>query len=136
MNLPKLQQDILISKDEDGQFCISKYQGGELTPKAGADCVAKIKRSFPMLTNGFFDVFLDRCKDNGFNDERLIAAVNYVIDNCQYPTPTIANFISFDKKVKLFDYNQACDYVSRYGGDFDKWFETIEVNGKKWKILK
>jgi hypothetical protein len=83
---------------------ISLYSG-ELTPKVVIDNVSKIKKAFPTLPTGFYDILSDRIKDKGFCDERLTDAVNHVIDNCPYPTPTIANFISYDKTVKFKTWN-------------------------------
>ena len=79
---------------------ISLYSG-ELTPNAVVDNVAKIKKAFPGLPAGFYDVFTDRIKENGFCDDRLRDAVACVIDNCIYPQPTIAQFISYDKTLKF-----------------------------------
>lgn len=84
---------------------ISLYRG-TLTPKFVIQTVGKIKKAFPALPIGFYEVFDDRIQEHGFNDDRLRDAVNNVIDTCPYPTPTIANFISFDKKFKIYTYNE------------------------------
>jgi len=86
---------------------ISLYSG-LLTPAAVIDNVATIKKAFPGLPAGFYDVFADRIKENGFCDERLHDAVADVIDNCVYPIPTIANFISYDRTVKFKTHDQMC----------------------------
>ena len=82
---------------------LSIYKGTLSTP-----CVIKnitrIKNAFPSLPEGFYEIFSDRLINDGFNDERLTDAVNYVIDTCIYPTPTIAQFISFDKRIKIYRY--------------------------------
>jgi len=74
------------------------------------DCVisnvVKIKKAFPALPIGFYEVFDDRLREHGFNDDRLRDAVNHVIDTCPYPNPTIANFISFDKMFKIYTYDE------------------------------
>lgn len=84
---------------------ISIYKG-ELTPQCIVKSVATIKKSFPSLPIGFYDVFTDRIRENGFTDERLRDAISHVIDNCPYPQPSIAEFISFDKKIKCLSYDQ------------------------------
>jgi len=81
---------------------ISIYKG-KLTQQSVLKNIAIIKKAFPLLPLDFYDVFIDRIKANGFTDERLTDAVNHVIDTCPYPTPTIANFISFDKKISCFN---------------------------------
>ena len=95
-------------------------------------CVKKIKDTFPALPAGFYDVLMDRIKDKNFSDKRLQDAINNVIDNCVYPTPTIANIISFDKRIKLYTYNEVLVIVDK-GGSFDD-FKVIERNGKKYHV--
>lgn len=86
---------------------ISIYTG-ELTARVIVENAAKIKKSFPTLPIGFYQVFDERLKENNFTDTRLIDAVNHVIDTCVYPQPTIAQFISYDKRIKLYTYSQYC----------------------------
>lgn len=77
----------------------------ELTTKNIINGTVKLKKSFPALPKEFFDVFADRIKDNKFTDKRLSDSINHVIDNCIYPTPSIAQFISFDMRIKLYTYH-------------------------------
>jgi len=91
--------------------------------------IAKIKRAFPALPEGFYEVFSERIKANGFTDQRLMDAVTHVIDTCVYPTPTIAQFISFDKTVKVFKYTEIIKMIE--DGDpnaFDR-YKRIEMDG-------
>jgi hypothetical protein len=62
--------------------------------------ILKIKSTFPDLPVGFYDILLERVKANGLTDNRLTVAVNYVIDNCAYPRPTVGNFIQADKELQ------------------------------------
>lgn len=96
-------QNTLIKKD--GHFETSIY-AGELTKECIAKNTIKLMQSFPALPSGFFDVFSDRIKENNYSDKRLTDAINHVIDNCIYPTPTIAQFISYDKRIKLYTHEQ------------------------------
>jgi hypothetical protein len=93
----------LIKKED--HFEMSVY-AGELTKRCIAENTVKLKHSFPALEDGFYDVFYERLKANNYTDERLNDAIGHVIDNCIYPAPTIAQFISFDKRIKLYTYNQ------------------------------
>ena len=79
----------------------------------------------------FFDIFIDRIKANNFTDQRLKDAVNYVIDNCVYPTPSIAQFVSFDKKTKLYTYDQLIDFIDKYGGKMSD-YQNSEINGTRF----
>ncbi len=102
--MPDQSENILpqIEKDE-----ISLYRG-ELTAKCVVESTAKIAKAFPQLTPGFYDMLMERIKEKGFCDERLKDAVSFVIDNCPYPTPTLANFVSFDRTLKIKTYDEMC----------------------------
>lgn len=76
--------------------------------------VAQIKKAFPSLPITFFDTFDDRIRANNFSNQRLMDAVAYVIDNCVYPQPTIAHFISFDRKVKAYSYDEICNLITNH----------------------
>ena len=88
---------------KDNNYEMSIYRG-ELTKICLGESIMKLKQTFPSLPNDFYDVFSDRITDNKFNNDRLKASINHVIDNCVYPVPTIAQFISFDKHIKLYTY--------------------------------
>ena len=104
---------------------ISIYSGSLNT-----DCIvsntAKIKKAFPALPIDFFDVFTDRLKVNGFNDDRLRDAVDHVIDTCVYPTPTIAQFISFDKRYKIYTYEEMIGKSEEYGAKIWETYKSIK----------
>lgn len=57
--------------------------------------------AFPSLENHFTDLLTESLFRNNFTDDRFNDAVNYVIDNCRYPKPSIADFVGYDKKIKL-----------------------------------
>lgn len=83
--------------------------------------VAKIKSAFPSLPGSFYDTFAERIVDNNFCDERLKDAVNFVIDHCIYPTPTVANFISFDRTLKFKTYAEMCKEALTSDSVWNQW---------------
>ena len=93
-----------MARNQDGGFFEVSLYDDQLTKEVIVEMTLKIKSAFPTLPPGFFDTLQDRIKENGFTNQRLKDAVNHVIDNCVYPTPTVANFMSFDKKVKLYSH--------------------------------
>lgn len=97
--------------------------------------IARMKIIFPNLSAGFFDILLERAKEKGFTNERLTDAVNNVIENCRFPTPSMAEFISFDKRIKLFSYNEVCDKVTRSEATFED-FEVITIDGEPFRVNK
>lgn len=74
-------------------------------------------------------IFSERIKENGFTDERLKKAVNYVIDNCVYPTPSLADILSFDKKVTVYTYDKICEFVNLHGEMIFKMYRPIKIEG-------
>ena len=96
----------LSQSSEKNEISIFK---GELTEVGLARSMVKIKGAYNLKPE-FYLLLGDSLRRNGFNDERLESAVNHVIDTCIYPQPTIAQFISFDKSVKLYTYKEIVNY--------------------------
>ena len=122
MSLQSLQP---ASSERSGE--ISIYTG-QLTDKCIVTSVATIKKAFPALPLGFYDVFMDMIQDseNNFNDARLRDAVEHVICTCQYPQPTIANFISFDRRIKIYSYSEYCKLCDQGEG---KNYQPVALTG-------
>ena len=129
-NLPKLFQNTLPLIRKNDYYEISIYEG-ELTTKCVIDNIAKLKMAFPALSKEFFDVFSSRIKEHGFCDNRLTDAINTVIDTCVYPIPTIAQFISFDKNIKLYNYHDMIKMNDQTGVAFKFYRPIRKKNNKK-----
>ena len=67
-------------------------------------------------------------KEEGFTDERFRDSVHMVIKTCIYPTPTIAQFISFDKRVKVLKYPDIIKMVDDDPNAFDR-YKRIVLDG-------
>jgi len=54
--------------------------------------------AFPKFSSSQLEILKDRFAENGFDDKRMVASVDYVIDTYEGwdKTPNIANFIQFD----------------------------------------
>ena len=120
MQLKKNSQNCLPENSALSDISIYK---GNLTARNLVKNIAFIKKAFPVLPIDFYDLLTDRIKANNFSDERLNDAVNNVIDTCVYPQPTIAQFISFDKRIKVYDYSEYCKLCE-------------EGQGKNYKPIK
>jgi len=114
----------LIKKDDC--FEMSVYND-QLTKPVIVETTMKIRQAFPTLAKEFFDVFTGRVIANKFSDNRLKDAAAYVIDNCVYPTPTIAQFISFDKKIKLYNYNQVLKLNEEMSGKAFEMYRPVRI---------
>ena len=121
------EQSINIFQSKDSPDEISLYKG-PLTGPVLFRNVAKIQSAFPSLPQGFYDILTERLADTGFTDDRLNDAVNNVIDNCIYPTPTIAQFISWDKRVKVYKYPEIVKMLDDDPKAFDR-YKRIEMEG-------
>jgi hypothetical protein len=115
-------------KDENGNCYLSLYSG-ELSQPVIAENMAKIKAAFPGLPVGFYAILAERLKEKNFCNDRLKDAVNHVIETCIYPQPTIANFLSFDKRKKLFTYDDMLKKVHENGSAIWQYHESIKING-------
>lgn len=94
--------------------------------------MSRIKKAFPNLSSGFYDILLERIKQANFTNKRLEDAVNNLIDNYKYPTPPISAIISFDKKIKVYTYNDILEMVSLGGDYIFQQFEPVKIyNGTK-----
>lgn len=95
--------------------------------------ISKIVKAFPALSEDFVDLLFERAIAKGFTQERFVDSVNNVIDNCQYPSPTLANFLSFDKRVSLLNYNQVCNLVANQEDKFENYVRVL-ISGKSFWI--
>lgn len=130
--LQKCYKTNLVKKDEKGMY-LSLYSD-EQTIKGVVTAIARLKQAFPALEDGFYNVLTDRVKEKGLTDNQFMDAINYVIDTCEYPTPVIGKFLSYDKKQRLYTYNEISEFVHK--GENMDYFEIKEVNGKKWWVRK
>lgn len=96
----------------------------------------RLQSAFPKQTKEFFNVLAERLIANGFTDERLTDAVNNVIDNFRYKELNIADIVCFDKKMKLYNYQEACRLVTEKGYKFGKDLERISMDDRVYWILK
>ena len=131
-----MQKSLLnpITVENDGSSAITVYRG-DLKQETVVKNVAKIKAAFPALNPDFFKILIERLREKEFTDERLNDAVNNVIDNCQYPTPTLANFLSFDKRIKVLSYDELCNLIYKHEASFES-YSRISINEKNFYIRK
>lgn len=118
----------LLPEQKQSTNEISLYKG-QLTTQRLIEGVAIIQKSFPSLPIGFYEIFKERIKANNFTDERLMDAISNVIDTCVYPTPTIAQFISWDKKIKIYTYPEIIDMVNDGDPDAFDRYKRIAMDG-------
>lgn len=111
----------------DGGISIYKDQ---LTKESVKVNCLKVLVAFPSLENHFTDLLTESLFRNKFTDQRFKDSVNYVIDNCKYPKPSIADFVSYDKKVKVYRY----DEMVSNSFDFAR-FKKVKLSDEQSKPL-
>ncbi len=113
-----------LFKKKEHNYELSIYKG-ELSKKGITENFALIKAAFPKLENLYFDILKEMLKDEGFVDDRLKDSVKNVIKTCVYPEPTIANFLSYDKNMKVYDYNQYLKLVDEIGAKTSDLYKSV-----------
>ena len=122
-------------KNSNGEMSVSLYNGCSADPNEIAVGMKRLKVAFPKMDNAFFNLLAERVMDNGFSSERLKHAINHVLDNFQYKELNISDIIRFDKRVRLYSYNEVCVLVSKGLASFTD-FEKREINGTVYRVLK
>jgi len=113
----------------NNRYALDVYRD-PLTPEGLAKASLNIQNAFPELPDEFYLVLFERIKQLNKGDSWMMDAVNNVIDNCIYPRPTVANFLSWDKKVELFTYDQMLAKNDKMQGIF-KLYTSIKIDGLK-----
>lgn len=111
---------------------LSIYRG-ELTTQGIIRGVATIKKAFPALPLEFYDILTDRIRAAGFTDQRLQDAVHCVVDHCIFPQPTVAQFISYDQRIRVYTYEEML--VKGHQGLWDEdTYKAIQLRGMPKKV--
>ena len=117
---------------------VSIYGKGKLSEKAIVKETTKILQAFPKMPTSMYNLLKDRFKENGFTDERLKDSVNHVIDTYEGwdKLPNIANFIQFDKKVKVYEYRELTKLVHERLADMHDYVAINTGLSKPTFVLK
>lgn len=84
------------------------YTDGLLDDATAGRLYTLLLQAFPKMTDGVARLIIDRMAANGFTNRRAADAVNYVIDTYEGwdKCPNVANFIGFDRRVKVLTYRE------------------------------
>jgi hypothetical protein len=117
------------------------YTDNDLDQESAEKLFLRLITAFPKMTETNATLIIERMAGNGFTKNRSIDAVNHVIDSYDGwdKVPNIANFIQFDKRIKILDYGQITkgshegtlswdDYsMVDVGLDKPRWAKTEDV---------
>ncbi len=109
---------------------ISIYIDDVVVPSVFQEQMVRLKLSFPELDNGWYEILRERVKAKGITNRQLIDAVNDLIDNFQYPKPTIANILNYNKKVAVLNYDDYLKKLNECGKEVNELYGLIDIDGK------
>ena len=133
--MTELFRQSLQKKEWDNTSEISIYSGSVASQSEIKSEVKKLMAAFPDVKTDFLIVLVERMIDKKFTKERVREAINHVIDTNPYKRPSIADIISFDRKVKVYSYSEIASKCYPGYSAFDH-FETIDIEGRKRYIEK
>lgn len=108
------------------------YSGEVATKEQVMSDSKKLIAAFPEVSIDFVILLTERLIDNQFTAQRVKDAINNIIDNSPYKRPSIADIISFDRKMKLYSYEEVQAKCAPGYSAFDH-FKRIIINGRpKW----
>jgi hypothetical protein len=113
-----LSPEDLEENRENNQLSI--YGKGKVSAKVCANCIVEIKKSFPKLSAGWYDVLEKMLDEEKFTDQRLIDATKSLIRNCPYPEPSLSNIIGFDKSIKVYLWDDLLKITNEYSPESRK----------------
>lgn len=89
--------------------------------------------AFPAIQPQTSAILYMEIKESGMGEKRLNAAITYVIRNFTYKTPSIGDVLSFDRKLRLYTYDEVCGKVVLEGVKMNQFF-LVPDSGKLWAL--
>lgn len=122
-------------KTDDGCMSISLYNDQPADEAAWAVQALRLTSVFPESgSNTAFMLELSRAvARKKMTAKQLEDAVDHLVDNCRYPRFSIADIVSYDRKVRLYSHAECCEMCS-HGVSWD--FDTVKVEGKTFWVKK
>jgi hypothetical protein len=118
---------------------ISIYGEGKVSSKILANCFGDLKKAFPKLPDGWYDILEKLLDVEKFTDQRFIDATLNLIKTCVYPEPTIANILNYNKYLKLWTYDEILKYTKDFSPESSKKFwanmKMIDKEKKLWRMI-
>ena len=116
------------------EYEVTLYNGNPASDNEIMMACGMICTAFNQNSKEFVALLARYIKSSGFTSERLSDAVDYVIGNHKYPSITIADVISYDRKIKFYNYAQAWSMVEEKG--LYSWNDFESVKSEDGRILR
>lgn len=108
---------------------ISLYRDQLPSKESVVTICKRLKVAFPSIQSDFMLLLVDMVIKKKMTTQRLIDAIDNLMENFRYQHPTIADVIGFDKKVKLYTHAEVVKSIQE-GYTFEN-YQMIELNGEK-----
>jgi hypothetical protein len=96
----------------------------------------RLQLVFPVIKAEFILIMAERIKARKMTGKQLTDAIDNLIDNFKYQHPTVADVVSWDRRIKLYSYDEAVNHANKIGGYLSEIFDKTNVNGQIRWILK
>jgi hypothetical protein len=114
---------------------LSLYVGEKPTANDFKVAANRLSIAFPKMTKEFFLLLTEFVSNEGFTASRLKDAVTHVLANFQYKELNISDIVKFDRRAKLYTYDEVCTLVTQYKARFSD-FEIRKINGETFRVKK
>lgn len=132
--ITKLPDGRPIKQVSEDLFEVTLYKGEPATKQQILNDTARLKKAFPQIEDATMAILIERMASAEWTQRHVQDAINHVIDNCEYPTFTIARIMNFDKKKRLYNYSGYCNLISEHKAVHED-FGTIKIDGRPYWYL-
>lgn len=132
--VPSMRNNLPITND--GEFTyLSEYVGEPVTKDEIAFAVSRLRGNFTAMAdnNVFWTELQSQIVKCGFTGQRLLDAVDYVIQNNPYREIRIADIVNYGRGAKLYTYSQMSDICWKNQVTTDEFEIVRTANGNFWK---
>lgn len=121
--------------EDNGEFKISVYQDSPADNETIQSQLKRLAQCFPATEQVVVRELYNRILFHKFSRQRLIDAVDNVIDTNKYKTFNVADIISYDKTVAVYNHKQICDMAVSNKNIWNN-IKILDIDQKKYYICK
>ncbi|MDR0384528.1 MAG: hypothetical protein LBH60_00450 [Prevotellaceae bacterium] len=122
-------------KTDEG-YAVSLYTDSLASPDEIVTAISRLKIAFPKMGIRFFAILSEFIIKHEFTGKRLTDAVDHVISDFQYKELNISDIIRFDRRKRLYTYNEMCTMIHKGEARTTDDFVKREIDGKLFWVKK
>ena len=125
---------VYLHGNECSEYEVSLYNGNLATDEEILVACGTLCAAFSQTGKEFIALLSKYIRRSEFTSKRLSDAVDYLIESHKYPCITISDVLSYDKKIKFYNYSQAWSMVEEKG--MYSWSDFGTVKTKGGRVLR